>query len=490
VKPVDRKSVFSTTILLFPLLVLELGGHAPSLVAQSTGTFIATGNMTTPRAQHTATLLTNGKILIVGGVAISPQASEVLLASAELYDPTSGTFAVTGHMNAARRYHTATLLADGRVLIVGGYGIQGFPTGTELYDPSTGTFIATTGPCPSCDTLVTTTLLQDGRVLIGGPPTPMVYDPATDSFSAAGAYAGTGEALRFTSTSLPNGRVLLTGDAGLDDFTERVELYDPHTGAFTATGSLNYWMDLFTATLLMDGKVLIAGGENDWFMFASAELYNPSTGTFSSTGSMTAPREFHAATLLPDGKVLITGSSLVGGAGLASAELYDPAVGTFSATSNMTATRFLHTSTLLPDGKVLIAGGYSPWAYPTASAELYRPPLLQAAPSLLSLSGTGRGQGAIQHADTYQVASATNPAVVGEALVIYCAGLGDGSVIPPQVAIGGRMAEVLWFGNTPGFVGLNQVNVRVPSGVAAGPDISVRLTYLNRPSNEVTIGVR
>jgi hypothetical protein len=138
----------------------------------------------------------------------------------------------------------------------------------------------------------------------------------------------------------------------------------------------------------------------------------------------------------------------------------------------MTTLRLNHTATLLPDGTVLTAGSlaffdalasaelYNPAAGIT-SAELYNPPLLVPGPVLFSLSGDGRGQGAIQHADTYEIASSSNPAVVSEALAVYCTGLIDGSVIPPQLAIGGRMAEVLFFGNVPGFAGLNQVNIRV-----------------------------
>ena len=142
-----------------------------------------------------------------------------------------------------------------------------------------------------------------------------------------------------------------------------------------------------------------------------------------------------------------------------------------------------HTATLLNNGRVLITGSnISPLS---CSAELYNPRVLASAPVLFSLSGDGRGQGAIWHSTTGQVASGDNPAIAGEALSMYTANLGSGGVIPPRVA--GRLVEVLYFGGAPGYPGYNQVNFRLPNGVASGP---ARLTYLGRPSNEVIIGVR
>jgi len=112
------------------------------------------------------------------------------------------------------------------------------------------------------------------------------------------------------------------------------------------------------------------------------------------------------------------------------------------------------------------------------------------APVLLSVSGDDMGPGAIQHAGTYQLVSSANPAVAGETLAIYCAGLVDGSGITPQIAIDGQMADVLWFGDSPGYMGLNQINVRVPGAVTPGDAVPVRMTYAGRESNEVTIAVQ
>ncbi len=332
----------------------------------------------------------------------------------------------------------------------------------ELYDTVTGTF-ATVVPTPNLLTAKTATLLVDGTVLFaapgfGFPDAGYRYDPSSSTFNNIGDYLGTvfwGHA----ATLLLNGKVLVTGggDADVDvgDVLYQAEFYDGASNTFAWTANMTECRWYHTSTLLPDGTVLIAGGDDlDYYLISSycinladaapgrAELYDPGTGMFSVTGTMTAPRERHTATLLNDGTVLITGGRNLG-----------------------------------------IAGSL-------ATAEIYWPALLIAGPRLFSLSGDGQGQGAIWHAATGQIASPDNPAVAGEVLSMYTTSLVDGSVIPPQVAIGGRLAEILFFGDAPGYPGYYQVNFRMPPGVAPGPAVPVHLTYLTRPSNEVTIGVR
>jgi hypothetical protein len=178
----------------------------------------------------------------------------------------------------------------------------------------------------------------------------------------------------------------------------------------------------------------------------------------------------------------------------ASAELYAPLAGNFSPTGAMVTARLAHAAVLLHDGRLLVTGGQPPPGpvrsfVGTSSTEIYTPARLIPPPTLFSLSGDGRGQGAIWHATTGQVASANNPAVAGEVLSMYTTSLADGGVIPPQVSIGDRLAEVLFFGAS-GYPGYNQVNFRVPGGVAPGLAVSVRLTYLSRSSNAISIGVQ
>ena len=504
-----RPDVKSSVIL--PLLFLGVAGHASIVMAQSPGTFTATGNMTTAREGHTATLLTNGKVLIAGGSQVSntPAWSPLLLASAELYDPSTGTFTATGNLTTTRAGHSATLLPNGKVLIAGGFGAENSRPSTasaELYDPSTGTFTAT-GNMTRSRSGHAATLLNNGDVLItGGYPlwtSAELYDPSTGTFTATGNMT-TGRSWHI-ATPLSNGKVLIVPYGEVEVLS--AEVYDPDTGVFAPTGWIDRdFMTAATASLLTNGKVMVTLNVQECdYNSRSTELYDLSTGTFTAAGDMAYGICRPAGALLSDGTVLISGGYF-DGAYLdpdARAQLYDPASGTFSRTGDMTTGRHTYTATLLNNGKVLIAGGFrveekaSPACPPacpaglsTAGAELYNPPSVAPAPVLFSLSGDGQGQGAILHAGTPQVASSSNPAIVGEALEIYCTGLFDGSVIPPQVSIGGRMAEVLFFGKAPGFAGLNQVNVRVPSGVAPGPAVPVRLTYLGRPSNEVTIGVQ
>jgi hypothetical protein len=212
---------------------------------------------------------------------------------------------------------------------------------------------------------------------------------------------------------------------------------------------------------------------------------------------MSVARNGHSATLLSDGTVLVAGGqpSLKSADATGGTEVYNPTTGTFSVRPDMTTPRLNHAAVLLKSGQVLITGGAPAVSQDgslsgMSSAELFTPALLSPAPALFSLSGDGLGQGAIWHATSGVAASPGNPAIAGETLSMYTTGLADGGVVLPRLAVGGRSAEVLYFGDAPGYPGYSQVNFRVPDGVASGPDISVQITYLGRPSNEVTIGVR
>jgi hypothetical protein len=331
-------------------------------------------------------------------------------------------------------------------------------------------------------------LLGNGKILfVGLGVTAQLYDSATGSFVNTVPYAAHA-GLSATSTLLPDGNVLITS---CNSFCAggATQLYDPVANRFRVTGPMRGWSNVNTATLLMNGKVLIAGS-NESADLADAELYDPAAGAFTAIGSAAAPHRFATAVLLPDGMVFLAGSQAPNGKALASAELYDPASVRFTRISDMITPRLGHTATLLSDGTVLLAGGYTTAPTPISAAELYRPSLPVAAPVLFSLSGDGQGQGAIWHSATGQVVSPANPAIAGEVLAMYTTGLGEGSLLPPQVAIGGRLAEIGFFGSAPGYPGFHQVNVRVPAGLTAAPAAPVYLTHIGRSSNKVTIAVQ
>ena len=214
----------------------------------------------------------------------------------------------------------------------------------------------------------------------------------------------------------------------------------------------------------------------------------------SSTGRLTEARADHMAVLLSDGQVLLAGAQLAGGRTIASAEIYDPLTGMFRVTGGMNTSRCCASRTLLPSGDVLIAGGlHNDSSGPgviVASAEIYHPSVAAPSPLLFSLSGDGKGQGSIWNAATGKISSTDNPAAVGDALSMYTTGLIKGGIILPRVVVDGRLAEIIFYGAAPGYPGYYQVNFRVPSGVAAGQSVPVRLTYIGRSSNAVTIGVK
>jgi uncharacterized delta-60 repeat protein len=245
--------------LLSPFLVQS------ELYDPATGTWSQTGNLNVRRGSQTATLLPNGKVLVAGGSFFIPDLSwdntrpptVYYPVQSELYDPATGTWTQAGNLNSGRDNHTATLLSNGKVLVAGGSGIS-----SELYDPATGTW-SQTGNLNFAREYHTATLLPNGKVLVAGTGgagiSSELYDPATGTWTQTGN-------LNFgrrshTATLLPNGKVLVAGGdhPGGGSYLVQSELYNPATGTWTQTGNLNHPHANHTATLLSNGKVLVAG---------------------------------------------------------------------------------------------------------------------------------------------------------------------------------------------------------------------------------------
>lgn len=378
--------------VLQSLLILGiLAVPSISAKAASSGTFALTGSLNTARYQHTATLLKDGQVLVTGGLGV--EGVYTTLASAELYNPSTGKWTPTGSMSVNRTGFTATLLENGEVLVAGGsdYEINCWAT-AELYNPSTGEW-SLTGSMTQPRCLHSATLLSNGDVLVSGGVDSLydtnintatvtaaeIYNPSTGKWTATGSL----NVSRASAATLllENGEVLSaggynnTGNSNPNTYLTSAELFDPATGTWNLTGSISGSVGLPTnPVLLSDGDVLIAG---------FAQIYNSATGSWTATGALpTITFGPTKAAPLADGNVLGTGNECKGtkyyschANPTAIAFLYNFSGNSWSQTGSMYYARFYHTMTLLPSGKVLVAGGIETRIdqIVLSAAELYTP---------------------------------------------------------------------------------------------------------------------
>jgi hypothetical protein len=331
----DLRAQHAAAILRDGRVLLVASGVIAEIYDPSTGKFTTTGSLSHDRTVPSAVTLLDGRVLVIGA-ADNVDAKDT---GAELYDPDTGTF-TPARPRVDRSGPAAALLQDGRVLVAGGADVRSRSgncvASAELYDPGSGKFTMT-GSMRAARTGATAIVLSDGRVLVAGGGscgdpqsgtattygTAEIYDPRTGRFSPAGSMSVDRE--EDAATLLPDGRVLIAGGFSYlsGQYYSSAEMFDPSTNRFSPTGSMGTARSDDVAVLLPDGKVLVAGGNNaddSENGVASAELFDPTTGTFTATGSMRLPRSFFTATLLSDGEVLVAG----GDGADPSCELYWP----------------------------------------------------------------------------------------------------------------------------------------------------------------------
>ncbi len=323
--------------------------------------FTITGGLNTPRNGHTATLLSNGTILLVGGADNARKPTS----KAELYNSKTERFTRTASpLNVPRVGHAAVRLRNGRVLIVGGSSDRS----AEIYDPRSDNFTLTTSMMIASRIAPTATLLANGQVLIAGGlnnqnialSSAELYDPRTDSFTAVAASMTAARAIH-AAARLGNGKVLLAGgssDSALAHALDSAEIYDPRKMTFTATKPMAS-ARVGLAIAVTPRSALVTGGNDETTkILDTGEVFVGSFNGFVPVANvMTDPREFHTATALPGGKVLIAGGDQNAQNATDSTDFYNPRTNSFEPGPTMTAVRDFQTATKLPSGQVLVAGG-------------------------------------------------------------------------------------------------------------------------------------
>jgi N-acetylneuraminic acid mutarotase len=340
----------------------------------ATGLSSSTFPMAAPRVYFAASMLQDGRVLVVGGYDLTN-----LLASAEIYNPITGLWTNAGSLALARAEHTATLLPNGKILVVGGTTPLGTTATVELFDPGTGAWTSA-NPIPGERYEHTATALPNGNVLVaggqdslGGLSSSHIYNSSTGTWTPTTTPMGTPHASH-TATVLPNGLVLVAAGFGATSISNRSELFNPANGSWTPTGSLNTSRRYHSASLLPNGTVLVAGGGAPGAT-TSAEIYNPNTGLWTATLPMGTARTYHTATMLPNGKLFVAGGNGSNGGSQATSETYDYSSPAWTFGANMISNRFGHTLTHLPNGKVLASGGLlvATNSVLTNTAELFDP---------------------------------------------------------------------------------------------------------------------
>jgi hypothetical protein len=353
-----------------------MGIFLSTVSAFASGTFQKTGSMNVARVGHTATLLSNGQVLVAGGDNSSLGGG--YLASAEIYNPSTGSWTLTGSMTTARQSHQAVLLPNGQVLVAGGNNASGTLASAELYNRSTGTWTAT-GSMITARYDFSLTLLPNGEVLAVQGTGAELYNPATGTWIATSSptdtVGGPNAAL------LLNGQVLAIGES----LNIPSELYDPSTATWSATGSTGTTMPNPITPRLPNGDVFVTGSfASGSASYSTAALYDPSTGQFTLENGPCSCRGFNGA-LLQTGKILVAGGFITVHhlpynltETINSAEVWDSSTQAWTSTGNLNTSRGAESMTILANGNALVAGGetfdkHTGQLVVIAGAELYNP---------------------------------------------------------------------------------------------------------------------